>query len=1052
MQQKPLWFLKSIRNRITLAVLILTISLMALFTYVFVDDLRSESRDKAYSELVTTGTLLQGTLNRMLRHGGHKYVNQVLSELSVNPHFSNISITDKKCKLLFTPHSYDLGRCLGDILIGGSTSTIEKVARSGVSEYVFLDQYEKFIVYVPLIAPKGNLLDKERYVLVIEYVLLDQGIQAFLDHSNELFGLILIMLFVSLMLWLYLHNRLTQPLKHLSNAVEMMSNGDVVENIPFKTADEIGLLARALESMSIERSLNERKLQRLSMAVEQGWDSIIVTNLDAKIEFVNAAFTRNTGYLAEEVVGRNPRILQSGETPQETYDEMWQTLMRGDVWKGELINQRKNGDKFIEYATISPVRDKNGEIFSFIGIKQDITELKQLEKQRTEAERAVNSFFNQRMSLNMIATMDGRIQRVNPAWERVLGYSVDEMEGKPFINFVHPDDRENTATEHQNVILGESTYEFENRYRDKEGNYHTFIWTSTISKEDNIIYAVANDITERKKVEDKLRDIAEVFHSSGEGVMLTDENCLIKDVNNAFINITGYSKEEVIGKNPKILSSGHHDRAFYQSMWEVLKKSGHWSGEIWNRRCNGEVYPELLTISSVLDELGSLKGFVGVFSDITNIKESERKIRFLAHHDPLTELPNRLLLDARLGHSINHASRNKRKLAVMFIDVDRFKYINDSMGHSVGDELLRELASRLIGLVRSEDTVSRIGGDEFVIILEDVSGAESLVNITNKIMSEISSPFELSGNEIRITASVGIAFYPDDGADSSQLMKNADAAMYRAKDAGRNMYQFYTEDLTNIAFEHMFIENALRGAIEREELRLFFQPQIDLHNNEYVGMEVLLRWFHPDQGLISPARFIPIAEQTGIIRQIGYWVLFNACKQGREWLDRGIDFGRISVNVAGPQLQHHDCVARLIDVLEQTRFPAELLEIEVTEGFVMRNAEEAIEKLNVFRKMGIKIAIDDFGTGYSSLSYLKRLPIDKLKIDQSFVRDILEDENDLAIVQSVIALGKAMQMNVIAEGVESEEQAELLNSKGCDQAQGYLYGHPVPPEKLWFNI
>ncbi len=1043
--------LSSIRNRLTLVILVSMIVMMSLFAWVVVSDQRHEIKEDAYRELVTTGSLAQGMLNRMMRYGRYELVSEMLAELSVNSHIEHIFITNNKCKLIYATNGFDLGRCVEDILAAGSSAIVGKVAHSGVSEFVYIDSANKYIAYVPLIASHGDILSNERYVLVIEYALSREWLGVTKSRMHELVLVILLQALISGLLWLYLNKRLTLPVLRLAESVDAMARGERFSPAYSDASDEIGVLSRALESMSIQRADYETRLQRLSMAVEQSWDSVIVTNLSAEIEYVNAAFIRNTGYEKEEVIGKNPRVLQSGITSQETYSEMWHALQEGKVWQGELVNKRKDGEEYIEWATISPVRNEHGEVTHYLGIKQNITERRRLEEDRIRAERVVDKFFNQPMSLNMIASLDGVIRRVNPAWEQILGYKSKDMEGRPFLDFVHPDDRDNTAIEHDNVVAGQPARRFESRYRDKAGRYHTFIGTSVLSEEDGLIYTVANDISDRKEAEDKLRDVAEVFRSSGEGVVITDVDCAIKDVNAAFVEITGYAKESVIGKNPRFLQSGRHDRSFYQSMWRTLEDAGHWHGEIWNRRRNGEIYPELLTVSQVTDDQGATTGYVGVFTDITNMKESERKLSFLAHHDPLTELPNRLLLDARLSHSISHALRNKQKLAVMFIDIDRFKYINDSMGHSAGDKVLGILAQRLTASVRSGDTVARIGGDEFVVLLENVSDADDVASIAEKLMAGINTPIMLTDNEIRMTASIGISFYPEDGENNLQLMRNADAAMYRAKDLGRDTYQFYTEELTNIAFEHMFIENALRGAIERDELRLVYQPQVDLHDQGYVGMEALLRWHHPDQGVISPARFIPIAEHSGIIREIGHWVMMHACAQGKEWLERGIEFGHISVNVAGPQLQQSDCVAMFSKVLEDTGLPPEYLELEVTEGFVMRNAEEAIEKLNALRGMGISIAIDDFGTGYSSLSYLKKLPINKLKIDQGFVRDILDDANDLVIAQSVIALGKAMGMQVIAEGVEQQAQAELLKKKGCDHAQGYFFGRPVPPEELWFN-
>ena len=573
--------------------------------------------------------------------------------------------------------------------------------------------------------------------------------------------------------------------------------------------------------------------------------------------------------------------------------------------------------------------------------------------------------------------------------------------------------------------------------------------TDYTSVEVEITQLISNElwrIVQRRRGEHKQRQAAEVFSSTVEGVVITDLDGAIQDVNAAFESITGYSKEEVFGKTPAMLQSGRHDRLFYQSMWRSLQEAGEWRGEIWNRRKNGTIYPELLTINAVKNEQGDKAGYVGVFSDITEMKQSEERLDFLAHHDPLTELPNRLLLNARLRQSIKHSKRQGGQLAVVFIDLDRFKYINDSLGHTAGDELLVILAQRLRGMVRSDDTVARVSGDEFVLILEDIGSVEQVLVVIDKLLGRISEPVLLGQDKLVVTASVGVSLFPQDGEEATALMRNADAAMNRSKEYGSNTYQFYTEEMTTAAFEHMFLEHALREAAKQGEFRLVYQPQKELNTDRYIGIEALIRWHHPQQGVISPGRFIPFVEQTSLIKDIGYWVLQTACEQGRSWLEQGIEFGRIAVNIAVLQLQDEGFVSLVKDVLASTRLPAEHLEFEVTEGFVMNQPEQAIERLTALRSLGIEIAIDDFGTGYSSLSYLKRLPLDKLKIDQSFVREIPNDSNDMAIAESVIALGNAMGLRVIAEGVETQAQVEFLLEKGCVEGQGYLFSRPIPSD------
>jgi diguanylate cyclase (GGDEF)-like protein/PAS domain S-box-containing protein len=647
---------------------------------------------------------------------------------------------------------------------------------------------------------------------------------------------------------------------------------------------------------------------------------------------------------------------------------------------------------------------------------------------------------------------DGTIDYVNRAYCDYFRVARENLVGRNFLGLLPKSERRQVMANIRTLSVEQpmQTHEHQVAMPDKGVGWHRWTNRGIFDTSGGLIayQAIGEDITERRKAEDKLRQSAAVFSSTAEGVLITDLDGTVIDINKAFSNITGYAPDEIIGENPRKLKSGQHDLSFYQAMWQSLIETGNWSGEIWNRRKDGSVYPGLFNISTVRDPNGQAEGYVGVFADITALKQTEQRLERLAHYDPLTDLPNRLLLTARLERAIKHAARQAGKIAVVFVDLDRFKTINDSLGHPAGDRLLAELAQRLAAVVRSDDTVARLGGDEFIVLLEDIDGTADHVRVVEKLMGVFKDPFDLDGNEVHVTASLGLSLYPQDGTETATLLRNADSAMYRAKEDGRNTYKFYTEELTNAAFQHMFIENALRGALQNEEFRLVFQPQVDLATGHLTGIETLLRWQHPMQGDIPPGLFIPIAEHSGLIQEIGDWVLVAACRQGREWLDRGLHIGRIAVNVAGPQIQQTDFVMRVISTIKEIGFPPEYLELEVTESFVMRRREDSVGQLQAIRDLGIAIAIDDFGTGYSSLSYLKQLPIDKLKIDQSFVRDIPADANDQAIAEAVIALGKALDKEVIAEGVETAEQAEFLKSKGCAQAQGYFFGRPVPAEDM----
>jgi len=554
---------------------------------------------------------------------------------------------------------------------------------------------------------------------------------------------------------------------------------------------------------------------------------------------------------------------------------------------------------------------------------------------------------------------------------------------------------------------------------------------------------------EHKKAEERLKQAAAVFKNATDGVIITDAQGVIVTINHATSEITGYGEEEVLGKNPNIFKSDRHTPSFFQDMWESLEQYDQWRGEIWNRRKNGEVFPCWQTISAVRDDdTGKIKNYVSMMSDITAIKESQERLQHMAHHDPLTNLPNRLLFNDRLEHAMERAHREKFDIGVMFLDLDNFKPINDGLGHPVGDKVLQSVAERLVGLVREEDTVARIAGDEFAIIVEEVTDSQGVSRVAGEILSVFEVPFQINGQELHLTTTIGISLYPGDGKDVTSLVKNADTAMYRGKRRGKNRYCFYTQDLTEVALERLQLGNDLRAALRQNEFQVYYQPQYSLTTGQLTGAEALVRWSHPEMGLVSPIKFIPIAESTGIIIPLGEWVLREACTKMQMWQESGYALERISVNVAGQQIQRSDFVKTARKVLEDTGLKPQCLELEITESFIMEREDEAISTLVKLRDLGVTLAIDDFGTGYSSLSYLKRLPIDKLKIDRSFIKDIPQDTNGEAIARAVIALGKSMQLKIIAEGVETEEQMKFVSLEGCDEVQGYYYSCPVPEKEF----
>ncbi|RFC39044.1 MAG: PAS domain S-box-containing protein/diguanylate cyclase (GGDEF) domain-containing protein [Candidatus Nitrotoga sp. LAW] len=552
-----------------------------------------------------------------------------------------------------------------------------------------------------------------------------------------------------------------------------------------------------------------------------------------------------------------------------------------------------------------------------------------------------------------------------------------------------------------------------------------------------------------RQKEKQLRLFAHIFNSVHEGIIVTDADKNMLFINPAFSTITGYSANDLIGKNLNLLHLGLMNDAFnHDDTWCSINENGYWQGEVVGRRKNDESYAECLSISTMKNDRGEINYYIGVFSDISERKAAEERMAYVVLHDFLTNLPNGLLLQDRLAQAISHAGREKHKVAVMCLDLDHFKAINDMLGHLVGDKLLQEVAKRISSVSRASDTVSRRGGDEFVIMLPDLETVDDATDIAVKLIDAISGLCIIDGNEIKITTSIGISIFPEDGCDGDSLIKYADAAMYHAKKNGRNNYQFFTNEMNQLALERMSIERKLCHAIEQQGFCLHYQPQVNLRSGRIIGVEALLRWNNPEIGMVPPEYFIPIAEETGLIISIGEWVLREACRQNSEWRMLGLPKITVAVNLSAVQFRQNNFGEMIKEILREYELDPSGLELEITESAVMHNAEASIALLLELKAMGLKLAVDDFGTGYSSLSYLKRFPIDKLKIDQSFVRDITVDSDDAVIVSTIINMARTLKLKVIAEGVETAEQLSFLKHQECDEIQGYYFSKPMPPEKI----
>ena len=565
--------------------------------------------------------------------------------------------------------------------------------------------------------------------------------------------------------------------------------------------------------------------------------------------------------------------------------------------------------------------------------------------------------------------------------------------------------------------------------------------------DNSTIQLTIRDITRRRTAESSMRLANQAFENSLEGIAITDANADILTVNSAFTTITGYERDEVVGRNPRLLSSGRQSREFYDEMWRSIDTMGKWQGEIWNIRKNGDIYPQWLNISRVTDDHGNVTNYVGVFSDISERKSAEERILHQVYYDQLTDLPNRVLFTDRLNQVLGLARRHSsHHFAVMFLDLDRFKLINDSMGHDAGDQLLQQTAHRLRASVRESDTVARMGGDEFTIVLSEIADSKDAANVAQKILDAFRPAFVLNGEEVFVSVSIGISVYPEDGNNIEILLKNADMAMYRAKGAGGSWYELYDEGLGTAASQRLAMETALHKALEHDEMVLHYQPQFDCDSGKLIGFEALLRWQHPERGLIGPDAFLSIAEETGLIVPIGEWVLRTACQQAQNWRLEFPGHRLMAVNLSGRQFQSPDLSAQIADALHQSGLPHFCLELEITETVVMQNLDTSISIMHQLAELGVQFSVDDFGTGHSSLAYLKKLPIHALKIDRTFVHDLATDPDDAAIVAAIVAMANKLGLRVVAEGIEEKGQLALLKQYKGIVGQGYLLGRPIAAE------
>ncbi|MAT49737.1 MAG: hypothetical protein CMK32_00930 [Porticoccaceae bacterium] len=814
----------------------------------------------------------------------------------------------------------------------------------------------------------------------------------------------------------------------------------------------------ALLSALEDRQQTERELQTREAMLREvgriarvgGWELDVDTR---KVHYTAEMFTvLGMPERGPEPLEKAVEIIDPGQR-DEAIRFLDNCITQAEPFDVELRCLRHNAAAFWVRVIGKPVIE-NGVVRKITGSLQDIDARKQAEYDREQSYDLL---------VKLAAQVPGAIYQYqqfpdgsscfpwsSPGIEDIYEVTPEEVreDAKPVTKRLHPDDRQRVVDEI--TQSAERLTPFHSEYRvilPRQGLKWRLCNAIPERVEDGstLWHGMITDITERKASEEALRLASLVYRNSSEGMVVTDPDGTIVDINATFSEVTGYSAEEVVGKKPSLLKSGRHSRAFYQTMWEDLLRDGHWEGEIWNRRKNGEIYPESLVINAAHNPDGSVHRWVAQFSDITEKKQAEQLIWRQANYDQLTGLPNRRMVQDRLVQDMKKSQRSGMPLALLFLDLDRFKEVNDTLGHEKGDLLLQEAAQRLTQCVRETDTVGRLGGDEFIILMGDLKELASIERVTHDVLDAMSKPFDLGNDLAFISASIGITLYPDDGETSDDLLKNADQAMYAAKRGGRNNYQYFTPAMQHAALERMDIINDLRKALAEDQLWVAYQPIISLATGRLHKAEALVRWNHPDKGPVGPNVFIPIAEDTGMIFDIGRRVIFDAAERAKQWRGEIHENFQVSVNISPVQLHNHDhsVFNALRDSLANSTLNSAIV-LEITEGILLDMSAEVREQLLAFRDAGIQVALDDFGTGYSSLSYLKKFDIDYIKIDQSFISTLREDNEDMVLCEAIIAMAHKLGIMVIAEGVETEEQARLLTGIGCDFAQGYYFSPPIP--------
>jgi diguanylate cyclase (GGDEF)-like protein/PAS domain S-box-containing protein len=818
-------------------------------------------------------------------------------------------------------------------------------------------------------------------------------------------------------------------------------------------------LLRAAAAKHSATGIHQMRDQLYHSIFQSATVALVVVDSAKKVIEWNPEAEKLFGWTGEEAIGTSLDTLVMPRAPEHRNilcKCLDSTQSFTSSRQAELVALNKDGIELDIELNATPIRHDGAPCLS-LSIR-DLSGQKKVEKKllQTQFELQAALQANKNImdhSLDVICLVDrlGRFVQVSKACEKTWGYAPEELEDRPYIDLVHPDDRAETLDVDQYLASNRFVRDFENRTLHKSGRVVDMLWTCSWSEEDELYYCIARDISEMRKESRKLRESEQRFRSLFENhtdaVFSFDMDGNFLTANNAVSTLTGYSIADLHCMSFHPLIAPEYLDEVVASFIVSSRGQPQNFDTICVRKDGTRFDVHVTTLPMTVND--KIVGVHGIARDITYNKNYERQIEYLANYDSLTGLPNRNLLDDRVRHAIIQADRLGSQIGVLYLDINRFKIINDSLGHDKGDMLLQIVANRLCENVREGDTVARIGSDEFVVVLENISMVEAISVIASDLLNAVAEPIKVGAVDLTVSTSIGVSVYPKDGADNVMLLKNADLAMYQAKQAGPGTFRFYSSDMNVKVLARLIHETNLRAALEKEELVLHYQPRVDVASKKIVGIEALVRWLHPEKGLISPLEFIPLAEEIGLIGELGEWVLKTACRQNRLWQEQGLPPMKVSVNLSAQQLSPASTINRTIQqVLSETGMDARWLELEITESTLMQNIEATLSILLEIRDSGVSISIDDFGTGYSSLSYLKRLPIDTLKIDKSFIRDIAIDHDDAAIVTATIAMAHTMRLKVVAEGVTSKEQIRFLESHRCDEVQGFLLSYPLPADEL----